>query len=163
MSNPDPGDKENARDNGRRMARPRQPGRRTRRSARNPVVRGGPGTSAPPRQCPHGAQGRGSGRPRGDRRPCGRALPLNPLVETALDIERAPEVCAAPGVVRAAFGNVDLAARRGVAHDDHDALAHARARLVLASAAAGAHPPRPRYDGTAGHGGGVRRGAPRTI
>ncbi|MDW6057309.1 CoA ester lyase [Streptomyces sp. FXJ1.4098] len=67
--------------------------------------------------------------------------PLIPLVETALGIERAPQVCAVPGVVRAAFGNVDLAAQLGVAPDDHTALTYARSRLVLASAAAGGHPP----------------------
>ncbi|MEU6087091.1 CoA ester lyase [Streptomyces sp. NPDC047085] len=67
--------------------------------------------------------------------------PLIPLVETALGIERSPELCAAPGTVRAAFGNVDLAAQLGVAPDDHTALAHARSRLVLASVAMGAHPP----------------------
>ena len=62
---------------------------------------------------------------------------LIPLVETALGVERAHDVCSVPGVVRIAFGNVDLAARLGVAHDDTLALAHARSRLVLASAAAG--------------------------
>ncbi|MFK4267431.1 HpcH/HpaI aldolase/citrate lyase family protein [Streptomyces milbemycinicus] len=67
--------------------------------------------------------------------------PLVALIETALGVERAREVCATPGVVRAAFGNVDLAAQLGVAHDDHLALAHARSRLVLASAAAGVRPP----------------------
>ncbi|CAM5602755.1 HpcH/HpaI aldolase/citrate lyase family protein [Streptomyces aurantiogriseus] len=67
--------------------------------------------------------------------------PLVPLVETALGIERAHEVCAVPGVARAGFGNVDLATQLGVAPDDHHALTHARSRLVLASAAAGAHPP----------------------
>ncbi|MFJ8862418.1 HpcH/HpaI aldolase/citrate lyase family protein [Streptomyces sp. NPDC102451] len=64
-----------------------------------------------------------------------------PLIETALGVERAYEVCSVPGVVRAAFGNVDLAAQLGVAPDDTLALAHARSRLVLASAAAGAAPP----------------------
>ncbi|MBQ0850740.1 CoA ester lyase [Streptomyces sp. BH-SS-21] len=63
------------------------------------------------------------------------------LVETALGVERAHEVCAAPGVVRTAFGNVDLAAQLGVAHDDRTALAYARSRLVVASAAAGIAPP----------------------
>ncbi|MGW6007859.1 HpcH/HpaI aldolase/citrate lyase family protein [Streptomyces sp. NPDC055210] len=63
------------------------------------------------------------------------------LVETALGVERAHEVCAAPGVVRAAFGNVDLAAQLGVAHDSRTALAYARSRLVVASAAAGIAPP----------------------
>ncbi|MEU8691128.1 CoA ester lyase [Streptomyces sp. NPDC048665] len=67
--------------------------------------------------------------------------PLIPLVETALGIEHSPELCAAPGTVRAAFGNVDLAAQLGVAPDDHTALAYARSRLVLASVAMGAHPP----------------------
>jgi len=67
--------------------------------------------------------------------------PLIPLVETALGIERAHEVCSVPGVVRVAFGNVDLAVQLGVAPDDHVALTHARSRLVLASAAAGIHPP----------------------
>ncbi|MER5756094.1 aldolase/citrate lyase family protein [Streptomyces sp. NPDC002088] len=53
---------------------------------------------------------------------------LVPLVETALGIERAHEVCAVPGVVRAAFDNVDLATQLGVAHDDHS-----RAQDVVAS------------------------------
>jgi citrate lyase subunit beta / citryl-CoA lyase len=66
---------------------------------------------------------------------------LIPLIETALGAERAYDVCSAPGVVRAAFGNVDLAAQLGIAHDDTLALAHARSRLVLASAAAGISPP----------------------
>ncbi|MFB6850457.1 HpcH/HpaI aldolase/citrate lyase family protein [Streptomyces sp. NPDC056373] len=66
---------------------------------------------------------------------------LVPLVETALGVERAREVCATPGVVRAAFGNVDLAAQLGIAQDDHTALAHARSRLVVASAAADISPP----------------------
>ncbi|MDX3311492.1 HpcH/HpaI aldolase/citrate lyase family protein [Streptomyces sp. NPDC054884] len=66
---------------------------------------------------------------------------LVPLVETALGLERAREVCATPGVARAAFGNVDLAAQLGIAQDDHTALAHARSRLVVASAAAGISPP----------------------
>ncbi|UKY48070.1 HpcH/HpaI aldolase/citrate lyase family protein [Streptomyces inhibens] len=63
------------------------------------------------------------------------------LIETALGMERAHEVCTTPGVARAAFGNVDLAGQLGVAHDDHAALAYARAKLVLASAAAGICPP----------------------
>ncbi|WP_055558108.1 CoA ester lyase [Streptomyces sp. NBRC 110028] len=67
--------------------------------------------------------------------------PVIALIETALGVERAYEVCSVPGVVRAAFGNVDLAAQLGVAHDDALPLTHARSRLVLASAAAGIHPP----------------------
>ncbi|MFD0513971.1 HpcH/HpaI aldolase/citrate lyase family protein [Streptomyces aureus] len=63
-----------------------------------------------------------------------------PLVETAAGIERALDVCCAPGVVRAAFGSVDLATELGVRHDDTLALAYARSRLVMASAAAGVAP-----------------------
>ncbi|MFE7278521.1 HpcH/HpaI aldolase/citrate lyase family protein [Streptomyces sp. NPDC057623] len=63
------------------------------------------------------------------------------LVETALGVERAREVCATPGLARAAFGNVDLSAQLGIAHDDRTALAYSRSRLVLASAAAGIAPP----------------------
>ncbi|MFE6931072.1 HpcH/HpaI aldolase/citrate lyase family protein [Streptomyces sp. NPDC057699] len=69
-----------------------------------------------------------------------RCTPV-PLIETALGAERAYEVCSVPGVVRAAFGNVDLAAQLGVAPDDTLALAYARSRLVLASAAAGISAP----------------------
>jgi citrate lyase subunit beta/citryl-CoA lyase len=66
---------------------------------------------------------------------------LIPLVETALGVVRAYEVCSVPGVVRAALGNVDLAVQLGVAHDDRLALAHARSALVAASAAAEVCPP----------------------
>ncbi|CDR13716.1 HpcH/HpaI aldolase/citrate lyase family protein [Streptomyces iranensis] len=66
---------------------------------------------------------------------------LVPLIETALGLEHAHAVCATPGVIRAAFGNIDLAAQLGVAPDDHTALTFARSRLVLASAAAGIAPP----------------------
>ncbi|QNP65799.1 HpcH/HpaI aldolase/citrate lyase family protein [Streptomyces genisteinicus] len=68
-------------------------------------------------------------------------VPLIVLVETALGVERAFDVCSVHGVVRAALGNVDLAAQLGVAHDDLTALAYARSRLVTASAAAGIAPP----------------------
>ncbi|MFG2520337.1 HpcH/HpaI aldolase/citrate lyase family protein [Streptomyces sp. NPDC048527] len=64
-----------------------------------------------------------------------------PLVETAAGTERALDVCCAPGVVRAAFGSVDLATELGVRHDDTLALAYARSRLVMACAAAGVAPP----------------------
>ncbi|WP_406422762.1 CoA ester lyase [Streptomyces sp. NBC_00873] len=63
------------------------------------------------------------------------------LIETALGVERAFEVCSSPGVVRAALGNVDLAGELGVSPDDHAALAYARSRLVCASAAAQLVPP----------------------
>ncbi|MGD6749015.1 HpcH/HpaI aldolase/citrate lyase family protein [Streptomyces sp. BH105] len=67
--------------------------------------------------------------------------PLIALIETARGVLRAHDVAEAPGVVRLAFGNVDLAAGLGVAHDDHLALTHARSQVVLASAAAGLCPP----------------------
>ncbi|WP_327665498.1 HpcH/HpaI aldolase/citrate lyase family protein [Streptomyces sp. NBC_00498] len=67
--------------------------------------------------------------------------PLIALLETARGVLRAHEVAEVPGVVRLAFGNVDLAADLGVAHDDHLALAHARSQVVLAAAAAGLCPP----------------------
>ncbi len=67
--------------------------------------------------------------------------PLIPLVETAAGIVAAAGLCAAPDVVRAAFGSVDLATQLGVAHDDTLALQHARSQLVIASAAAGIAPP----------------------
>lgn len=67
----------------------------------------------------------------------GAGCPVVLLVETPVGVERARELSAAGGVVRLAFGNADLAAELGVAHDDHLALQYARSRLVLASAAAG--------------------------
>ncbi|WP_019546571.1 HpcH/HpaI aldolase/citrate lyase family protein [Streptomyces sulphureus] len=73
------------------------------------------------------------------RRGAGR--PVIPLVETARGVEAADRLAAAPGAARLAFGNADLAAQLGVAHDDRLALGHARSRLVLASAAAGIAPP----------------------
>ncbi|WP_326686169.1 CoA ester lyase [Streptomyces sp. NBC_01795] len=63
------------------------------------------------------------------------------LIETALGVERAAEVCAVVGVARAAFGNVDLAGQLGVAPDDHAALSYSRSKLVSASAAAGLSSP----------------------
>jgi len=59
------------------------------------------------------------------------------LIETATGVLRAPEICAAAGVARAAFGSVDLAAQLGVDHQDHIPLDQARATIVLASASAG--------------------------
>ncbi|MFD7292407.1 HpcH/HpaI aldolase/citrate lyase family protein [Streptomyces sp. NPDC059897] len=67
--------------------------------------------------------------------------PLIALIETARGVLRAHEVAEAASVVRLAFGNVDLAADLGVAHDDHLALTHARSQVVLASAAVGLCPP----------------------
>lgn len=63
------------------------------------------------------------------------------LVETASGIRDADAVAEAPGVVRLALGNVDLSAELGVNPASHAALAYARGRLVVASAAAGLVPP----------------------
>ncbi|POX35883.1 CoA ester lyase, partial [Streptomyces sp. Ru73] len=68
-------------------------------------------------------------------------VPVLALVETAAGVENAAALCRVPHVVRAAFGNIDLAAQLGVAPEDHQALAYARSRLVCASAAAGLAPP----------------------
>jgi citrate lyase subunit beta/citryl-CoA lyase len=74
-----------------------------------------------------------------------RALPpateIIPLVETAAGVLHAAAVCAAPGVVRPAFGSIDLAAQLGVDHRSHAALQHARSALVLGAAAAGCAAP----------------------
>ncbi|WP_062429897.1 HpcH/HpaI aldolase/citrate lyase family protein [Herbidospora daliensis] len=64
-----------------------------------------------------------------------------PLIETAAGLFNVREICAAPGVVRPAFGGVDLAAQLGVSPDDRTALLHARSVLVLAAAAAGTAAP----------------------
>jgi citrate lyase subunit beta / citryl-CoA lyase len=64
-----------------------------------------------------------------------------PLVETSTGVLRAADVCAAPGVVRPAFGSVDLATQLGVDHRAHAAFQHARSMLVLAAAAAGCAAP----------------------
>ena len=70
-----------------------------------------------------------------------RALPAGtgviPLVESAAGVLRAADVCAVPGVIRPAFGSVDLAAQLGVSHDVPDALSHARSAVVLGAAASG--------------------------
>ena len=63
--------------------------------------------------------------------------PVIPLMETAAGVLRAPALCACPGVARAAFGSLDLAAQMGVDPADRDALHHARSVIVLASAAGG--------------------------
>ena len=63
------------------------------------------------------------------------------LIETARGLRRAEEVCAAPGVIRAALGTIDLGAELGVDPAAHGPLSYARSRLVIASAAAGLPPP----------------------
>jgi citrate lyase subunit beta/citryl-CoA lyase len=64
-----------------------------------------------------------------------------PLIETAAGVLRAASLCAQPGVIRPAFGSLDLAAQLGVDYREHGALSHARPALVLAAAAAGCAPP----------------------
>jgi citrate lyase subunit beta/citryl-CoA lyase len=58
------------------------------------------------------------------------------LIETAAGVLNAPAVCAAPGVVRCAFGSVDFSAQLGVDPTTRTALVHARSTLVVASASA---------------------------
>jgi citrate lyase subunit beta / citryl-CoA lyase len=60
-----------------------------------------------------------------------------PLIESAAGMLAAAQILAAPGVVRAAFGSIDLSVGLGVDPDDPTALLFARSQLVLASAAAG--------------------------
>ncbi|HWD06914.1 MAG TPA: CoA ester lyase [Amycolatopsis sp.] len=64
-----------------------------------------------------------------------------PLIETAAGVLDARAVCSVPGVVRAAFGHVDLSAELGVPPETSATLAHARVAVVLAAAAAGCAPP----------------------
>lgn len=64
-----------------------------------------------------------------------------PLLETSTGILNATHVCAAPGVVRAVFGNADLAREIGIDLADQAALAFARAQVVLASASCAVPPP----------------------
>jgi citrate lyase subunit beta / citryl-CoA lyase len=53
----------------------------------------------------------------------------------------APAICATTGVVRCAFGSIDLATQLGVDPADKQALLFARSALVMASAAALIAPP----------------------
>jgi citrate lyase subunit beta/citryl-CoA lyase len=63
-------------------------------------------------------------------------LTVLPLVETAAGILGAAAICAAPGVVRCAFGSIDLATELGIDPCDREALLWARSVLVMASTAA---------------------------
>ncbi|MYW91688.1 CoA ester lyase [Amycolatopsis rubida] len=63
------------------------------------------------------------------------------LLETGSGILDARAICSVPGVARAMFGNVDLAAAMGIDHADRGALAPARSQVVLASMAARLAPP----------------------
>lgn len=67
----------------------------------------------------------------------GRDPAVLPLIETAAGILAAAQILAATGVVRAAFGSIDLSVGLGVDPQDRTALLFARSQLVLASAAAG--------------------------
>lgn len=60
-----------------------------------------------------------------------------PLVESATGLHAVAELAAAPGVVRLAFGPLDLCAELGLDPDDVARLAPARFALVTASARAG--------------------------
>lgn len=65
-------------------------------------------------------------------------LPLMiPMVESAAGVLNATGICAPRGVVRAAFGSIDLATQLDISPSGNQALVHARSALVLAAAAAG--------------------------
>ena len=70
------------------------------------------------------------------RATAGSAGAVLPLIETARGVFDARAVCDVPGVVRPAFGSVDLAAELSVDPADRSALQLARQTLVLAAAAA---------------------------
>lgn len=67
-------------------------------------------------------------------------VPVIALIESALGLERSLDVAAAPGVIRLAFGSGDFRRDTGIRYDAM-ALAYPRARLVVASRAAGIAPP----------------------
>ncbi|HEX4249255.1 MAG TPA: CoA ester lyase [Pseudonocardia sp.] len=62
--------------------------------------------------------------------------PVLALVETALGVQRAAELAAAPATARLAFGSVDFCRDTGIPGAS-TALLYARSQLVIASAAAG--------------------------
>lgn len=62
------------------------------------------------------------------------------IIETALGLHQVDAVATAKGVARLAFGSLDYAVDLGCSHT-RDALAYARARIVLASRVAGLPPP----------------------
>lgn len=69
-----------------------------------------------------------------------QGTPLLLLIETAEGLLRAADLASLPGVSRLVFGSVDFQLDCGIPDDDLG-LAHARASLVLASAAARLAPP----------------------
>lgn len=71
----------------------------------------------------------------------GTRVPVIALIETARGLLAAPALSAAPGIVRTAFGHIDLAAELGIDPTGRDALLMARTSIVLAAAAAGITPP----------------------
>lgn len=64
-----------------------------------------------------------------------------PLLESASGILNAREICSTTGVLRAVFGNADLARELGIDMSDRRALSFARSKVVMASAAAQITPP----------------------
>lgn len=66
----------------------------------------------------------------------GGQLPVVALVESALGIEEAANIARAPGAFRLAFGSGDFRRDTGMSAD-REAMAYPRARLVVASRAAG--------------------------
>jgi citrate lyase subunit beta/citryl-CoA lyase len=71
----------------------------------------------------------------------GADMAVIPLIETPAGVAAARELCAATGVSRVAFGNVDFAAAVGVDPSSHAALLAARSAIVYASADAACAPP----------------------
>lgn len=69
--------------------------------------------------------------------PDGSPITVTALIETPLGVLEALAIARTPGVARLAFGSLDFAAALGIDPDHREALAAARAQLVLASAAAG--------------------------
>jgi citrate lyase subunit beta/citryl-CoA lyase len=66
-------------------------------------------------------------------------LPLHCLIETALGVENAYRIAAAPRVGAIALGEADLSSELGTSGED--ALGWVRARIVVAARAAGLEPP----------------------
>lgn len=66
-------------------------------------------------------------------------LPLHCLIETALGVENAYPIAAAPRVGAIALGEADLSSELGTSGED--ALAWVRSRIVVAAHAAGLEPP----------------------
>lgn len=71
----------------------------------------------------------------------GRRAPVIALIETARGVLAAAEISAASGVVRTAFGHIDLSAELGIDPGGREALLHSRTVVVVAAAAAGIEPP----------------------